>query len=197
MNARIAGLMACLITTPSFSQGYSGNFTVTDQNRTYHFTLQDGELKNPVYTVLDDTEYIHSMYLTDSIVLSGIDSLTAVQQKDSLLKEFLNHFSGTYAEYNKKGRMIAASYYPVPTDLDDASYQSSVDQRMNFYPNGQPYAQFYQKNGRPARSIVYFTRDGEIEEITDLSQYKTGEEVVIRNPYDFRKRKETIKIVIE
>lgn len=197
MSLRIAGLICCLITTPSFSQGYSGNFEVLHQNRTYHFTLQDGELKNPVYTILDDTEYIYSMYLADSIVLSGIDSLTAVQQKDSLLKEFLSHFIGTYAEYNKKGRMIAASYYPVLTDLDDASYQSSVDQRMNFYPNGQPYAQFYQKNGRPARSIVYFTRDGEIEEITDLSQYKAGEEVVIRNPYDFRKRKETIKIVIE
>ena len=193
-------MINCLIYLQSFyslSQGYSGNFEVTDKNRVYHFTLLNGALDNPVYTVLEETTYINSMYLADSMVIIGVDSLTISAKKDSLLNRFLANFSGTYAEYNKKGRMVAASYYPKPTTLDSAFYKPTEDQRMNFYPNGNPYAQFYQKNGHPARSIVYYTRDGEIDHITDLSQYAAGEQVVIQNPYDFRKRKEKLKIVVE
>lgn len=197
MNLRMIAWILCLVTMDSFSQGYSGNFEVSSNNRVYHFTLVDGKLKNPVYTIIEGTEYIDMMYLVDSAVLSGVDSLMTVHQKDSLLKQFLSHFSGTSAQYNKKGIIIAASYYPQPTDLDDIKIHSSADQRMNFYRNGAPYAQFYQKNGWPSRSVVYFTRDGEIEKITDLSQYPPGEEVAIQNPYDFKLRKETIKIIIQ
>ncbi|WP_294671096.1 hypothetical protein [uncultured Fluviicola sp.] len=197
MVSRIVNCLICFVSLHSFSQGYSGNFEVSDKNRMYHFTLLNGRMNNPVYTILDETTHINSMYLSDSIVLSGIDSITVSSKKDSLLNRFLANFSGTYAEYNKKGRMVVASYYPKPTTLDSAFYKPTEDQRINFYPNGNPYAQFYQKNGHPARSIVYYTRDGEIDHITDLSQYAEGEQVVIQNPYDFRKRKETLKIVIE
>lgn len=197
MVSRIVNCLICFVSLYSFSQGYSGNFEVSDKNRVYHFTLLNGKMNNPVYTILNETTHINSMYLTDSIVLFGIDSITAISKKDSLLNRFLANFSGTYAEYNKNGRMVAASYYPKPTTLDSAFYKPTEDQRINFYPNGNPYAQFYQKNGHPARSIVYYTRDGEIDHITDLSKYAAGEQVVIQNPYDFRKRKETLKIVIE
>ncbi len=197
MTLRIASFIICLTTTYSFSQGYSGNFKVSDKNRVYHFTLLDGKLQNPVYTIVEETEYINSMYLADSSVLSGIDSMTIVNEKDSLLKQFLGNFSGTYAEYNKKGKMVAASYYPESTNLVEASHELSEDQRINFYPNGNPYAQFYQKNGHPSRSIIYFTRDGEVDKIMDLSKYAVGEDVLIQNPYDFRLRRKMLKIVIE
>ncbi len=197
MNLRMIAWMLCLVTTHSFSQGYSGNFEVPSNNRVYHFALSEGELKNPVYTIIEGTEYIDMMYLADSAILSGVDSLMTVHQKDSLLKQFLSHFSGTSAQYNKKGIIIAASYYPQPTDLDDIKNHSSADQRMNFYRNGRPYAQFYQKNGWPFRSVVYFTRDGEIDKLIDLSKYAPGEQVAIQNPYDFKLRKETIKIIIQ
>lgn len=197
MVLRIVNCLVCLVSFYSLSQGYSGTLEVSDKNRVYHFTFLDGKLKNPVYTSLPETTYITSMYLSDSIVLSGIDSITFTTKKDSLLNRFLANFSGTYAEYTKKGRIVTASYYPKPTTLDSAFYKPTEDQRINFYPNGNPYAQFYQKNGHPARSIIYYTRDGEVDHITDLSQYAAGEQVVIQNPYDFRKRKEKLKIVIE
>jgi hypothetical protein len=197
MVSRIINCLVCFASFYSLSQGYSGNFEVSDKNRVYHFTLLNGRMNNPVYTILEETTHINSMYLTDSIVLLGIDSITATSKKDSLLNRFLANFSGTYAEYNKKGRMVAASYYPKPTTLDSAFYRPTEDQRMNFYPNGSPYAQFYQKNGHPARSVVYYTRDGEIDHITDLSKYVAGEQISIQNPYDFRLRKKMLKIVIE
>ncbi len=197
MNLRMIVWMLCLVAVDSFSQGYTGNFEVSSSNRVYHFALSEGKLKNPVYTIVEGTEYIDMMYLADSAVLSGVDSLMIVHQKDSLLKQFLSHFSGTSAQYSKKGIIIAASYYPQPTDLDDIKNHASADQRMNFYRNGRPYAQFYQKNGWPFRSVVYFTREGEIDKITDLSQYAPGEQVTIQNPYDFKLRKETIKIIIQ
>lgn len=197
MNLRVISWVLCLVTIDSFSQGYSGNLEVSSGNKVYHFTLLEGKLRNPVYTIIEGTEYIDMMYLSDSAVLSGVDSLMTVHQKDSLLDRFLGHFSGTSAQYTKKGIIISASYYPQATDLDDIRNHSAADQRMSFYRNGSPYAQFYQKNGWPFRSVVYFTRDEEIEKITDLSQYPPGEEVSIQNPYDFRLRKETIKIIIQ
>lgn len=197
MVLHIVNCMICFVSFYSFSQGYSGNFEVSDKNRVYHFTFLNGTMNRPVYTILEETTYINSMYLADSIVLIGIDSVMVTAKKDSLLNRFLSRFSGTYVEYSKKGRMVAASYYPRPTTLDSAFYKPTEDQRMNFYPNGKPYAQFYQKNGHPARSIVYYTRDGEVEQITDLSQYAAGEQVQIQNPYDFRMRRKKLKIVIE
>ena len=185
--SRIVEYMVCFIATYSFSQGYSGSFQVSDKEETYYFTLADGKLLDPVYTIADGEKYIGTMYMSDSVWLSGIDSMTVIHQKDSLMKRFRQNFSGTYAEYTKKGKMLVAIHF---TDCVE-------DQRMCFYPNGKPYAQFYVKNGNPSRSIAYFTQDGEIGKITDLSKYLRGEEVLVQNPWNFRMRKKMLKLTIE
>ncbi len=197
MNLRIILAVFVLAALDSWSQGYSGNFQVSDTKTTYHFTLVDGKLVDGVYTIDEGTKYIHTMYLPDSLLLSGIDSLTIVHKKDSLLKHFLLHFSGTYAEYTKSGRKLVVMQLSETPDLTKSFYTSTETQRMNFYPNGNPYAQFYIENGTPAHSVIYFDREGETKHISDLSQYAKGEEVLIQNPWDFRMRKKMLKVVIQ
>jgi hypothetical protein len=197
MKNLVLSIAACWIGFTASSQGYSGDFTVSRDALTYHFTLTDGRLEHPVYTIADDTKYISTMYLPDSVVLLGIDSLMIVHKKDSLLKQFLENFSGTVAEYSKKGRMVVTRHYSERLDSVTNLRVLSEDQRMNFYPNGKPYAQFYLKNGNPSRSVIYFTRDGETDHISDLSSYAKGEEVLIQNPWNFRMRKKMYKVTIE
>lgn len=197
MSVRIILVAFVLFTVNSWSQGYSGDFQVSDTKTTYHFTLKEGNVTEAVYTIDAGTKFIHAMYLPDSAFLSGIDSLTIVHKKDSLLKHFLLHFSGTYAEYNKNGRMLVAMQLAEVPDSTKSFYSSTEKQRINFYPNGNPYAQFHVENGQPARSVIYFTRDGETDFIKDLSQYAKGEEVLIQNPWDYRLRKKMLKVLIE
>lgn len=188
-----------LMATYSWSQtGYSGDFEVSEKNQTYHFTLVNGSLLDPVslYTIQGDKKYISEMYLSDSILLFGIDSMLVVYKKDSLLKQFTSNFEGTYAEYNKKGRMTVAKHFIKPLN-QTAFYSRSEDLHMSFYPNGKPYALFYVKNERPSKRIIYFARDGETDQTIDLSQYLKGEEVLIQNPWDFRMRKKIFKVLIE
>jgi hypothetical protein len=189
--------MVCLTTTYSWSQtGYSGDFEVSDKKTIYHFTLVNGSLIAPVYTMIEDTKYINTMYLGDSVLLSGVDSIMIVHKKDSLLKQFKDNFEGTYVKYTKKGRKTVAMHLTKPLN-STSFYNCWEDIRMNFYLNGNPYTQFYVKNGHPSRSIIYFTKDGEIDKIVNLSQYTVGEEVLIQNPWDFRMRKETLRVLIE
>ncbi|AEA43350.1 hypothetical protein [Fluviicola taffensis] len=193
-------IIVCLTATYSWSQtelGYSGDFKVLDKNTTYHFTLVNGSLLHPVYTMIEDTKYINTMYLSDSMLLSGVDSMMIVHKKDSLLKHFIGNFEGTYVRYNKKGKMTVAMHLTKPLNSDVTFYNRREDLRMNFYPNGKPYAQFYLKNGSPSRNVIYFTRDGEIDQKVDLSQYRKGEEVLIQNPWDFRMKRKMLKILIE
>ena len=197
MILRIFLFISSLSAASSWAQGYSGDFQVSDTKTNYHFTVVDGSLTDAVYTIDQGTKHIHAMYLADSVLLSGIDSLTIVHKKDSLLKHFLLHFSGTYVEYNKNGRMLVAMQLAEAPDPGKSFYKSAEKQRMNFYPNGNPYAQFQVENGQPSRSVIYFTRDGETDFITDLSLYQKGEEVLIQNPWDFRMRKKMLKVVIE
>jgi hypothetical protein len=197
MSLRIISVVFVLAALDSWSQGHTGTFKVSDTKTTYHFTLKDGNVTDAVYTIDEGMKHIHTMYLPDSAFLSGIDSLTVVHKKDSLLKHFLLHFSGTYAEYTKSGRKLVVMRLSEAPDSTQSFYTSTETQRMNFYPNGNPYAQFNVENGIPARSVIYFTRDGETDFISDLSQYAKGEEVLIQNPWDFRMRKKMLKIVIQ
>lgn len=89
MISKVAFLICCLTTIYSRSQGYSGDFAVTDKQTVYHFTLVNGSLIDPVYTIKDETKYIHTMYLADSTLLAGIDSMLTGNKKDSLLRQFL------------------------------------------------------------------------------------------------------------
>ena len=197
MSLRIILVAFFLTAMNSWSQGYTGNFTVSDTKTTCHFTLVEGKQVDGVYTIDEGTKHIHTMYLPDSAFLSGIDSLTIVHKKDSLLKHFLLHFSGTYAEYTKSGRKLVVMQLSEAPDSTTSFYTSTETQRMTFYPGGKPYAQFYVENGQPARSVIYFDREGETKHISDLSQYAKGEEVLIQNPWDFRMRKKMLKVVIQ
>ena len=193
-------ILLIFTTTYSWSQtGFSGDFEVSEKNQIYHFTLVNGSLVDPVslYTIQEDQNYISGMYLSDSILLSGIDSMMIMHKKDSLLKQFTSNFEGTYAGYNKKGRMTVAMHLTKPLNQNTAFYSRFEDLRMNFYPNGKPYALFYVKNGRPSKRVIYFTRDGEVDNTIDLSQYVKGEEVLIQNPWDFRMRKKMLSVLIE
>lgn len=193
MILRIAVCVMCLMATYSWSQGYSGNFKVSDNKTIYHFTLVNGSLRDPVYTIVEDTRHVNTMYLSDSIILSDVDSMMVLYKKDSLLKHFLGNFEGTYVEYKKNRLKLSAHHYGPCTDSTAGICE---DQRMNFYRNGKPYAQFYLKNGNPSRSVIYYTKEGEVDKITDLSEYPAGEEVLIKNPWDFRMRKKILRLMI-
>lgn len=199
MMTRVVLFLMSLTAFASWSQsGYSGDFKVSDTKTIYHFTLVNGSLEDPVYTMKEGTEYIYMMYAADSVLLSGVDSITVMHKKDSLLRRFLENFSGTYAQYTKKGKLIHARHIIQRLSPNGTSYVQSDDIRMVFFPNGKPYSQFYVKNGQPVRSIHFFSReDGNLEETVDLGQYKPGTEVLIQNPWDYRMRNKTIKIIIE
>lgn len=186
--------MLCLTTTYSFSQGYTGTFKVADGTTHYYITLANGSLRNPVYTIVEKTKHINTMYLSDSITISGVDSMTVFHKKDSLLQHFLGSFEGTYVEYKKNRRKLSAHHYGP---CNDSMPDICEDQRMNFYPNGRPYAQFYMKNGLPTHAVTYYTKEGEVYKITDLSEYTPGEEVFIRNPWNFRMRKKILLLPIQ
>ncbi|MNK00321.1 hypothetical protein D3C87_181040 [compost metagenome] len=194
MILRSAIIIMCLTATYSWSQGYSGKFKVSENKVIYHFTLVNGSLRDPVYTIMEDTKHVNTMYLSDSVIFSDVDSLMVLYKKDSLLKHFQENFTGTYVEYKKNRMKLSAHRYGPCTD---STTDICETQRMNFYPNGKPYAQFYLKNGHPARSVVYYTSEGEVRKITDLSEYPAGEEVLIRNPWNFRMRKKMLRLTIQ
>lgn len=187
-------ILLCLTTTYSFSQGYTGSFKVADGTTIYHMTLTNGSLRDPVYTIVENTKHINTMYLSDTITITGVDSLTVFHKKDSLLRHFLENFQGTYVEYKKNRLKLSAHHYGPCTD---STTDICEDQRMNFYRSGKPYAQFYMKNGKPSRTVTYYTKEGEVYKITDLSEYTPGEEVFIRNPWDFRMKKKILLLTIQ
>lgn len=93
--------------------------------------------------------------------------------------------------------MVVAKLYKGPIDLTKPVDVSMESQRISFYPNGKPYTQFYLEKGQPARSVIYFTREGETDQVIDLSKHLPGEEVLIRNPWDFRMKRKQIRVLIK